>query len=60
MNQKIIISPLNEIISNSEQNFLNDKCNLTLNDGNPLLIDLNHHIQKIQILYIIVIFPLMK
>ena len=41
MNQKIIISPLNEIISNSEQNFLNDKCNLTLNDGNPLLIDLN-------------------
>ena len=41
MNQKIIISPLNEIISNSEQNFLNDKCNLILNDGNPLLIDLN-------------------
>ena len=41
MNQKIIISPLNEIISSSEQNFLNDKCNLILNDGNPLLIDLN-------------------
>ena len=41
MNQKIFIFPLREQLKNNKQNFLEEKCNIILNNGNELFITFN-------------------